>query len=298
MKRILRPLGVSLLLVVTGCDGGSSGTGIGTTALGNVASVSTALRRSSDGARPTAIARLFAGLGLEGEALALGTLESIRVSIEGTTLSTQTDAAGQFLLRGNFAGPAAMVFDLPEGGQASLVVVVPRGGELTLSNVHIDARTGRATTDTQRVRFGGLVDGTDCPRDSASMVSRATPNDGNTYTVLLDSATVRDQNGNSLTCASLSAGQSADVDGEVRADGNVQARSVEVEHESGEGGGGGSSGGGGTSGSGHDGDGGEGSKDGGGTSGSGGEGGESSGKGGGESGGDGSGSGGEGSGHN
>jgi hypothetical protein len=33
------------------------------------------------------------------------------------------------------------------------------------------------------------------------MVSRATPNDGNTYTVLLDSATVRDQNGRSRTCA-------------------------------------------------------------------------------------------------
>jgi hypothetical protein len=78
----------------------------------------------------------------------------IRISIEGTTLSTQTDAVGQFVVRGNFAGPATMVFDLPGGGQASLIVVVPRGGELTLSNVRIDARTGKATADSQRVRFG------------------------------------------------------------------------------------------------------------------------------------------------
>ena len=66
--------------------------------------------------------------------------------------------------------------------------------------------------------------------------------------------------------ANLPAGQSADVDGEVKGDG---ARSVEVEPESGEGGGSG----GGTSGSGHNSEGGEGSKDGGSTSGSGGDGG-------------------------
>ena len=69
-------------------------------------------------------------------------------------LGYQTDAVGQFVVRGNFAGPATMVFDLPGGGQASLIVVVPRGGELTLSNVRIDARTGKATADSQRVRFG------------------------------------------------------------------------------------------------------------------------------------------------
>jgi hypothetical protein len=186
------------------------------------------------------IARLFGWLGPEREALARGPLEGIRVSIEGTALSTQTDLQGQFDLRGDFAGPVPMIFQLPDGGQASLVIVVPRGGELTLTNVHLDGRTGSATVDNQHVQFGGLVNGTNCSQSSTTMVSSATPTDGNTYTVLLDSATVKDQNGNSLACANLSAGQSTNVDGEVQVDGAVQAQSVEVEHEPGDEGSGGS----------------------------------------------------------
>lgn len=279
MKHILSKLtlATSLAIAIAGCDGGSSGTGISTAALGNVASVNTALRPASSAARPTMIARLLGWLRPEREALARGALEDIGVSIEGTTLSTRTDGQGQFALRGNFAGPVGMIFDLPDGGRARLVIVVPRGGEVTLTDVHLDERTSQATADNQRVRFGGVVNGADCRRDAATMVSRETPTDGNTYTVLLGGAVVRDPNGNPLACGDLFAGQSTEVDGEVRSDGDVEAESVDVERESGDGGGNGS-GDGGTSGSGPEGGGsGEGGGgDGGGTSGSSGDGGETS----------------------
>ncbi len=239
MKNILSEftLATSLAIAIAGCDGGSSGTGISTAALGNVTSLNTALRPASGAARPTMIARLLGWLSPEREALARGALEDIGVSIEGTTLSTRTDGQGQFALRGDFAGPVGMVFDLPDGGRARLVIVVPRGGEVRVINVHLDERTSQATADNQHVRFGGVVNGTDCRRDAATMVSRETPTDGNTYTVLLGDAVVRDPDGNPVACGDLSAGQSTEVDGEVRSDGDVEAASVGVERESGDGGG-------------------------------------------------------------
>ena len=235
---------LALLLLAIGaaaCDGGSSGTGITTAALGNVASVSSARHAVPASRRPpTMLARVLGMLRFEREASALGPLEGIRVSIEGTSIETQTDAAGLFSLRGDFAGPVGMLLELPEGGsRARLLITVPRGGELIVTNVHVDARNGQATADSQHVRFGGLVNGTNCSQPAATMVSRETPNDGNTYTVDLGSASVRDRAGNPLGCANLTSGESVDVDGEVDSDGEVEARSVEVEEGSGGGDGGG-----------------------------------------------------------
>ena len=243
MNRKSTGLVLALLLAVgaAACDGGSSGTGIATTAQGNVASVNSARHTTPLSRRPpTMLARVLGMLRFESEASALGPLEGIRVTIEGTSIETQTDAAGLFSLRGNFAGPVGMLLELPEGGSsARLLITVPRGGELTVTNVHVDARSGQATADSQHVRFGGLVNGTNCGRPAATMVSRETPNDGNTYTVDLGSASVRDSAGNPLGCANLTAGESVDVDGEVGSDGEVEARSVEVEDDSGGGDGGG-----------------------------------------------------------
>jgi len=294
MNRTLHSLTltVAMAMAMAACDGGSSGTGVSTGALGNVASVTTALRPAPDPARPTMVARLLGWLGFERDAFALAPLEGIRVTIEGTTLSTHTDVQGQFALRGNFAGPIPMVFELPDGRRASLVIVVPRGGELTLFNVRLDERTGTATVDRQDVRFGGLVNATDCPQNSATMVSRETPGDGNRYTVLLSGATVRDSSGNSVGCGNLFVGQSADVDGQVNGEGDVEAHSVDVENEP-EDRNSGSSGSGGKEDNSGEGNGGARGA----SSGSSGEGGESSGKGGGESGGGGDDSSGEGSGH-
>jgi hypothetical protein len=243
MNRKSTGLVLALLLAVgaAACDGGSSGTGIATITQGNVASVNSARRTTPVNRRPpTMLARVLGMLRFESEASALAPLEGIRVTIEGTSIETRTDAAGFFSLRGNFAGPIGMLLELPEGGSsARLLITVPRGGELTVTNVHVDARSGQATADSQHVRFGGLVNGTNCSRSTATMVSRETPNDGNTYTVDLGSASVRDPAGNAIGCANLTSGESVDVDGEVGSDGEVEARSVEVEEGSGGGDGGG-----------------------------------------------------------
>src|SRR5262249_42403597 len=146
-----------------------------------------------------------------------------------------------FSLRGDFAGPVGMLFELPEGGSsARLVITVPRGGHVTVTNVQVDTQSGEATADTQRVRFDGLVNDTNCSQQAATVVSRETPNDGNTYSVDLASASVRDSAGNPLGCANLTSGDSVGVDGEVAGDGQVDANVVEVDDDSGKGDGGGS----------------------------------------------------------
>jgi len=211
---------MALGAVLGGCaDGGSSGTGI-TTARGNVSSVTSALRSRS------------------------GAVEGIQVTIENTPLSSDTDAAGLFSLGGNFAGPVGMLFALPDGSVARLVVTVPRGGALALTDVSVDGANGQASAAVQSVQFDGLVRTTTCAEQLAVMVSRRTPNDGNTYPVRLGAATVRDPSGNVLRCESLSAGDAVDVRGEVRREGEVEAESVDVEGHSngGPGGGGGDDG--------------------------------------------------------
>jgi hypothetical protein len=268
-------LAIVLAVGAAACDGGSSGTGISgtTTAQGNVAGISSA-RRATPASRqpPTMLARILGLLRLESEASALGSLEGIRVTIEGTSLETQTDAAGLFSLRGDFAGPVGMLFELPEGGaSARLVITVPRGGHVTLTNVQVDTQSGEAAADTQRVRFEGLVDGTNCSQQAATVVSRDTPNDGNTYSVDLASASVRDSAGNPIGCANLTSGDSVGVDGEVAGDGQVDANVVKVDNSGGgEDSGAGSTGGSGDGGGGSSGEQGSGGSGGGGTSGSGG----------------------------
>ena len=230
LKATALALAAVLALALAACDGGSSGTGI-TTAQGNVASAATALRGAPRLGRPTAFVRLWQAMRWATDANARGPLEDIRVTIEGTSLGVQTDPQGQFGLSGDFAGPVGMVFELPDDGRARLVVTVPRGGALTLSNIHLDGRTGQATVDDQRVRFDGVVDATDCGRNSATVVSRRAPDDGNHYTVHFAGATVRDRSGAAVGCASLAAGAAVDVDGEVRREGEVEAESVEVQRE-------------------------------------------------------------------
>jgi len=206
---------IAAALVLAGCaDGGSSGTGI-TTARGNISSVTSALRSRSG---PTA---------------------GIRVTIENTKISAETDPTGLFSLGGNFAGPVGMVFGLPDGSTSRLIITVPRGGEVTLGDVVVDGSSGQATAAVQSVRFGGLVRSTTCAEQLALMVSRRTPDDGNTYDVRLGTASVQDPAGNTLRCENLAAGDAVDVSGEVRREGEVEAHSVEVEDESHAGSGGG-----------------------------------------------------------
>jgi len=229
MKLHARPWAFTALLGLglAACDGGSSGTGI-TSAQGNVSSVATA-QRAGPARRPaTLLARVWRSLQWPAVANARAPFEDIRVTIEGTAIAVRTDPEGRFGLSGDFAGPVGIVFELSDGGSGRLVATVPRGGALTLTNVHIDGRSGQATVDDERVRFDGLIDGTDCDHDVATVVSGRSPADGNHYTVHFDTATVQDGSGVAVDCASLGPGSEIDVDGKVERDGEVEAESVEV----------------------------------------------------------------------
>lgn len=213
-----------------GCDGGSSGTGI-TTAQGNVGSAVAALRHQPS----SPLARLWHALAPTGVAHARGGLEDIRVRIENTRIEGRTDASGAFHVRGDFAGPIGMLFELPDSDVVlRLVITVPRGGTLTLSGIRLDGRSRRVTVDAQSVQFAGLVSAADCPRGTVSLVSRRSPHDGNVYAVDLAGASVQSTSGGALACASLTPGRAVDVEGDVGTDGRVEARSVEVDDDRGE----------------------------------------------------------------
>ena len=216
-------------LVMAGCDGGSSGTGI-TTAQGNVASASSA-SRAVPARRATLLARAWSVWTRSGVANAGGSLENIRVSVEGTTITALTDPSGHFVLRGNFAGPIGLVFELPDGGSGRLVITIPKGGTVTLSNVHVDVPTNAATVEDQHVHFDGLVNATDCEHDAATLVSRHSPTDGNSYTVHFHDGAVHDPSGVVVVCTELAPGDPVDVDGAVTGGGAVEADSIEVEHD-------------------------------------------------------------------
>ena len=255
MNSTLRAILLGSALALAGCDGGSGGTGI-TTARGNVGSAVAGLRSRSH-ASGSRLARMADFLRPEGLAHARTPLEGIRVTIENTRVDARTDAAGAFALSGDFAGPIGMIFELPDSASRfRLVITVPRGGSLTLGNIRIDGRKGMVSADAQHVRFGGLVASTDCARSAATFVSRRTPQDGNEYVVDLGTAALLDPTGSPLDCASLTSGSSVEVEGDIRGDGNIEARSVEIDEDrrgnsgSGNGGAGGSGGSGGGSGGG------------------------------------------------
>jgi hypothetical protein len=223
-----------LCLLLESCDGGSSGTGI-TTAQGNVASAQTASIQPST---PSRLAGLWTGLGdllrFATVANARSAVEDISVTIEGTGFTSRTDPNGLFSIRGDFGGPVTLLFQRPEDGiVARIAIDVPRGGTFTLGNLRIDGRSEKASADTRTLTFEGLVTASDCPQSTLSLVSRRSPNDGNTYTVHLGSTEVRDSHGNALRCPDLHGGDVLAVLGDVRDDGSVDASETRRNGENG-----------------------------------------------------------------
>src|SRR5262249_11500856 len=147
MKRIRNAALFSLVLALAACDGGSRGSGITTEALGNVASVEAALERPlSPRSRLAWLTRLLV---TEGTAAAQNALEGIQVSIEGSSIADETDANGFFSLRGNFEGSVVIRFErMTDGASARMEVNVPAAGTLTLNDVTLDERSGRATAQS------------------------------------------------------------------------------------------------------------------------------------------------------
>ena len=119
-----RAMLVPLLAVLGACaEGGIRGSGISTSVVGNVTSV------TSD-----------------------GTVAGIRVAIPGSGVATTTDSGGGFSLVGSFDGMLTVRFAPPGGGTAELPVNVPAAGVLTLNNVHVDTVLGTAAAEVEVVR--------------------------------------------------------------------------------------------------------------------------------------------------
>lgn len=212
-----------LIAALGGCaDGGSRGSGI-SVAQGNVGSVQMAATRrpASRGAAQAFLATLRDLLPIENTAVARNPVEEIHVTVEGTTVGSDTDANGFFSLRGRFEGPETLVFERSADGLlARLAINIPAGGTLTLSNVGIDQPSGRATAQSQGVDFEGLVQTADCPGQTVALVSsQRSPTESDSYAVDLTTSSFRDLEGNTVACDNLRAGEKLRVHGTVNADG-------------------------------------------------------------------------------
>jgi hypothetical protein len=187
------PALLSLLVVLSGCaEGGTRGSGISTSILGNVV---------GSGA--------VQGIGS-------GDLAGIRVVVEGSKASAKTDADGNFSLVGPFDGMETMRFEPPGGGAAQLDINVPAAGTLTLNNVRLDLAEGTASAESRDVDFDGVVVSTDCGQHTMVMNSaKQVADDVDDYLVDLATSTLEDAQGHEVACAAVQAGEPATLSGHV-----------------------------------------------------------------------------------
>lgn len=221
-----------LALGACASEGGSRGSGISSTVVGNVASVQTAAHPMppSSGTR-YALAEWRKLFQIQMVALAGDEIEGIQVIVEGTDIRGETDANGHFSVQGNFEGFIGLVFQLPDGGgQARIALNMPAAGTFTLDNVRVDAQTGVAYAETQDVAFEGIIAGIDCPGLTLTVVSiqHSTP-DADRYTVRLDASSLRDATGNTVACADLRGSERVMVQGMANSDGSFGDATVELE---------------------------------------------------------------------
>ena len=187
-------LGVGLGLGLVACDGGTSGTGI-SVAEGNVASLGTTDMMGAD-------------------------LAGIRVRVEGTSASDDTDASGSFSVKGVFDGHQTLLFQRASDGiNAQLAMNLPSRGTLTLNDVSIDRQSGEASAASQQLQFQGFVQTVDCTKGEIAFV--ADPGDEDTYWVDVAGSTLESSSGAPVACADVKVGESAAINGTVEDDGSI-----------------------------------------------------------------------------
>jgi len=199
-----RVVTVVLLLVWAGCaaDGGQRGTGVSSLE-GNVIAI------QSDASMTAAPATALGG---------------IAATVEGTDLRAETDAEGQFALRGAFGGETALRFERQADGVAArLSVNAPAGGTTTLRDVTLQSSTGEASPAAIYVDFEGRVVGLDCASDRLTCVSAEGPEDDedDAYVVVLTDSSLHDDEGRVLTCADFAVGDRMRVEGAYADDGTI-----------------------------------------------------------------------------
>jgi hypothetical protein len=222
----------AFFLCSCGLDGGSRGTGITSTVLGNVVSVQMSAsvwpHRDRNSAQFAHLGHFVRRLR---EASTAGQVEGITVTVEQSGAQGITDSAGSFSVRGKFEGRLTLLFTRPEGAiRAHTAINLPAGGTLTLNNVRIDNAHGVASADSEDVDFLGQIVQIDCAAQNLILVaSRRAPSDSDSYTLRLDTSTLLDPQGNPVSCDDLRNGQTAHVQGTVNADGSFGHAVVVIE---------------------------------------------------------------------
>lgn len=174
-----------LLLVLGACEGGTRGSGISTSVVGNVTNVSSG-----------------------------GSVAGMRVAIPGS-VATTTDSSGGFSLVGSFDGRLTVRFLPSSGGSAELAINVPAAGALTLSNVYVDTAQGTAEAERAQVDFDGIVVGTDCAAATMTLDSAVATAGGDQYEVDLATSMLEDADGTAVPCEAVPLGAPATVSGDV-----------------------------------------------------------------------------------
>jgi hypothetical protein len=202
-----------LVIALASCsmDGGSSGTGI-TTAEGNVAGIQRDQMMGSDVTTSTRTA-----------------VEGIQVVVEGTDAAGETDSDGRFVARGTFNGHGTLLFRRADDDlMARMDINVPAGGTLTLHDVQIDLPQEQALAASQDVVFDALVSGTDCTRQALYLASLQNADGDATYTLHLETSSLRDRHGNPVACGDVQDGDRVHVQGAAYRDGTFGAAEVQV----------------------------------------------------------------------
>ncbi len=224
-----------LMLALSACaDGGTRGSGISTTVLGNVAHVQTAARPAPPRVASAGLLaewRAIFQLQIVGVARARTDVEGIHVAVEGASAHARTDANGDFSVQGDFAGSITVVFELPDaGGRAQIDLNAPAAGRLTLNNVAVHTQSGEASAESQDVDFEAIITGVYCQSLTMGLVSsQQGPDEAEQYTLRLETSSVRDADGNLLACEDIPEGVRATVQGKVNPDATFCHATVELE---------------------------------------------------------------------
>lgn len=236
--RRLAVLGLMLVLVSCGFDGGGSGTGLtgGTSGTGISGGVSgtgisstnlveqvpTVVRGNvvapgSDLAVPWLLSGVWRTIRPVTPAFAAAGVDGILVRILDTGFSTETFGGGFFEISGEIPERITVVFEDESGMIASVSTIAPAGGSVTLQDVVLDRN---AMEVTRSVSFDAIVERANCLFDVAWVRSAKDP-DGSTYLVQVRPASVQTPGGEELTCFELDRGSPVAVDGSVLPDGSV-----------------------------------------------------------------------------
>jgi hypothetical protein len=119
---------------------------------------------------------------------------------------------------------------MTDGASARMEVNVPAAGTLTLNDVTLDERSGKATAQSTNVAFHGLVASADCLSEVLRLVSsERSPTDTDVYVVLLDTSSLHDANGMPVACDQLTVGEAVQLAGIVNPDGTFGDCDIVVE---------------------------------------------------------------------